>query len=406
MSSHYTKKALPDRLCLIPFMGLNIHPTGEWQLCSSARKKYALNSNQKMPFIWKGSILNSIRREMLANKKVYPDCTGCFHLEKAGADSKRIRFNRKRLKIYGNSACYESVYREQKVLELDISFSNLCNLDCVTCNSEYSSSWVKQDYQAVSEGLSFRKIRTNKVWKIDKTFIDSILDSSIQDMKLIFIKGGEPLIDSNCLYFLKKLSQLKKEDLIVYIQTNGTVMDSKVISAIEGLNIEISFSVDGLNTYYDWIRGFDFSKMMKNFEKMHTISSLRHSYFNYTVSAFNFHRAPDFIRFFMEQKKRFSRLRRLSFSIAHQSYLNFRVFNKEVRNKVKQDIQSAVKELDIKEDLLDGWTALGQELSMDSLDDSAVQKFKKWLSFCNSIRKQNLWDIDPYFDKILKESLS
>ena len=403
MSNNY-ENPLPDKLCLIPFMGLNIHPTGEWQLCPSARKKAPLDLENQLSSVWEGATINSVRRKMLDNQEVFSHCSGCFRLEKEGVESRRTRFNKKRLQFYGGSACYDFVYgSKRKLLELDISFSNLCNLDCVTCNSDYSSSWVKPDYKAFSEGVNFRKIRKDKIWKIKRSFIDSIIDSSIKDIKLIFIKGGEPLIDSNCLYFLKRLSDFKKDGLSVYVQTNGTTMDSKVISAIGDLNIEISFSVDGLKDHYNWIRGFDFYKMMRNFEKLHTIKNLKHSYFNYTVSAFNFYRVSDFIRFFIQQKKKFNSLRRLSFSIAHESYLNFRVFSRDIREKIRQEIRKTVEELNIEEDFLDGYTALLQELSMNQLDDSAIQNFHKWLSFCNSMRKRNLQDIDPYFDKIINK---
>ena len=400
----YNKK-IPDKLCLIPFMGLNIHPTGEWQLCSSARKKYPLSSEENLSFIQEGENLKTVRETMLAGREVFPDCIACHKLESEGGESKRTRFNKKRLEIYGKDMSYSTVYEKNKLIELDISFSSLCNLDCVTCNSEYSSSWIKHDLKAISEGINFREVKRKKIWKMNRDFIDSIIDKSIKDIKLILIKGGEPLIDPNCFYFLKRLSEFKKEDLAVCIQTNGTAMDSKVISAIEALSIEISFSVDGLKNYYNWIRGFDFDKMMRNFKKLHTTKNLKYSYFNYTVSAFNFHRVPDFIDFFMEEKKKYPRLRRLSFSIAHQSYLSFRVFSKEVRNEIKQKLQETVKSLNVDEDFLDGYKALLQELSMEKLNKTAVQNFYKWLSFCNSMRNKNLQDIDPIFKKILKESL-
>ena len=403
--SNNNEKIFPDKLCLIPFTGLNIHPTGEWQLCPSSRKKTALNPEESLSSIFKGKTLNSVRETMLAGREVVPDCSSCHKLEKEGVESRRTRFNKKKLKIYGRDLCYNSVYeKEKKLLELDISFSNLCNLDCVTCNSDYSSSWIKKDHKAVSEGLSWRNGK-KKTWQVNKSFIDSFIGNSLEDIKLVFIKGGEPLIDSGCLYFLKKLSELKKERLIVYVQTNGTIMDSRVISAIKNLNTEVSFSVDGLKAHYNWIRGFNFSKMMKNFEQLNTVKSLKHSYFNYTVSAFNFHRIPDFIEFFMEEKKKYPKLRRLSFTIAHQSYLNFRVFNREAREEIKQKIQETVKDLNVEEDFLDSYTALLQELSMEKLNESAIQNFQKWLSFCNSMRKKNLQDIDSLFKKLLKEAL-
>ena len=404
--SHHYKKPLPDKLCLIPFMGFQIHSNGSWQLCPSSREKVPLNLGENASFIWSSEFLHSVRKKMLDNKEVIPNCSGCYQLEKEGVDSKRMRFNKKRLKLYGEDICYHSVYSKEKpVLELDLSFSNFCNLDCVMCNSEYSSSWIKKDQKAIAQGLTFRKSTNKKVWKIKKPFIDSLIDSNIKDLRLILIKGGEPLIEPNCLYFLRKLSEKRKKGLTVYIQTNGTVMDSKVISAIADLNVEISFSVDGLGNHYNWIRGFDFNEIVRNFEQLDVIKNLRHSYFTYTVSAFNFHRVSEFIEFFIEKKEQNHKLRRLSFSIAHENYLNCRVFSQKVRKKCVQQIQETVRRLKVKKDFLDGYTPLLQELSMEQLDESSAQKFQKWLSFCNSLRRKKLQDIDPYFNKLLKEYL-
>ena len=333
------KKTLPEKLCLIPYMGLNIHPTGTWQLCSSSRKQYPINFEQDFSNIWKGETLQSVRQKMLSNQEVLPNCSGCYKLEKKGVESKRTRYNKKRLNFYGEQFCYDSVYNEKKsIIDLDISFSNLCNLDCVTCNNEYSSSWIKKDQQALKQGLSFRKIKKDRLWKMPKSFIDSLVENSIENIKLIFIKGGEPLIEPNCLYFLEKISNSKKKrnDLIIYIQTNGTNMNPRVISSIKKLNIEISFSVDGLGAYYNWIRGFDFDEMIKNFYKLSKITDVKSSYFNYTISAFNFHRVPDFLDFFIKEKRKNSKLRRLSFSIAHADYINFRVFDKKYSRKSKK----------------------------------------------------------------------
>ena len=400
-----SKKTLPDKLCLIPFMGFNIHPTGKWQLCSSAREQNPLDLRSTTPSIWNGEKLYFVREKMQANQEVLPSCVGCYQLEKEGVASKRTRFNKKRLKLYGEDICYRSVYEEKKpVLELDISFSNVCNLDCVMCNSEYSSSWIQKDKKAFAKGLDFRGTKQNKFWTLEKQFIDSLIETCKKDIRLILIKGGEPFVDKNCLYFLSKLSEMgTREDLTIYIQTNGTLIDSEFISALRGLNIEISFSVDALGTHYSWIRGFDFEKMLENFKKLEALKNIKHSYFNYTVNAFNFHRVSEFIEFFITQKKENKKLRRLSFSIAHEKYLNFRVFHQDIRKRFLKQIEQMAHKLKVKEDFLDGYTSVLQELSLPVLDKDSFQNFRKWLSFCNSLRKQKLQDIDPIFENLLKE---
>lgn len=403
------KQKLPEKLCLIPFMSLNIHPTGSYQLCSSARKEFPLNpDSSSLSSIYNSDNMNKVRQQMLNNQKVIPDCTGCYQLEDQNVDSKRTRFNKKRLDFYGESFCHDAVYgSKKKIYELDLSFSNLCNLNCVMCNSLYSSSWFKPDQKAASEGLNFRETKNEKLWKISKSLLDSIIEDHSQDLKEIFIKGGEPFIDPQCIYFLNKLSNYKNKnkDLIVYIQTNGTVFNSKIIEAIGDLNVEISFSIDGLDDHYEWIRGFSFDKIMKNFNHLHKLKNLKHSYIQYTTSAFNFHRIPEMIEFVIKQKKDFPLFKNLAFSVAHEKFLNFRVFHQKARMEIIQYIQKTVASHNISDSFFDGYQPLLKELSMEKLNEKSVTQFKSWLKFCNSMRNQKIQNIDEKYNKLLQEAL-
>ena len=403
------EKIFPEKICLIPFVGLNVHPTGEYQLCSSSREKFDLKPKDSLSSIWKSQAFSLARNKMLNNQEVNPNCSGCYQLEKLGVESKRQKFNRKRLKFYGHNVCHDLLFNEeQKILELDISFSNNCNLNCIMCNSEYSSSWFKLDQKAVSQGLIFRKPTNIHSWSLSKNIIDSIVDIHAKDLRSILIKGGEPLIDNRCLYFLKKLADCKKRNpfLTVYIQTNGTVINPKIIEAIGNLDIEISFSIDGLHDHYKYIRGFDFNKVMGNFEKLIQIKSLKHTYFHYTASAFNFHRIFEFIEFIEKKRQRFIKLKKLSFGVAHAKYLNFRVFHQSARHQIIEKIEKTVKKLNIQEDFFDGYdNILLKELSLSKLGIDAVNQFKSWLSFCNNMRNIKLQDIDGDFNQLLQRAL-
>ena len=406
--SYVKEKTFPEKLCLIPFMGINIHPTGSWQLCSSSRKSIPLYSKGNMSSLWESKTLHEVREKMLNNQEASSHCSGCYEAEKQGIDSKRVRFNKKQLEFHGKDLCHQSVYgKPRKILYLDISFSNLCNLNCVMCNSQYSSSWFQMDQKAVSEGLTFRNAIHAQAWSINKELLDSIVDNHSQDLKQILIKGGEPFIDPACLYFLKKLSDCKKKNdsLIVYIQTNGTFLNSKIIQAIGDLNMEISFSVDGLGNHYKWIRGFSFDRVMKNFGNLKQIKNLKHTYFHYTVSAFNFHRLPEMIEFVIKKRNIFDKFRRLTFGVAHSRHFNFRVFHQTARAHTIRQIKKTVKTLNIESDCFDGLAPLLKELSLEKLDTVAINQFKKWLLFCNDMRNEKLQDIDKKFDWLLRKAL-
>ena len=402
------EKPLPDQLCLIPFMSLKVHSTGSYRLCPSARTDLMPEDGDCLDSLWNGEEIKTVRKKMLKNEKVKPTCSGCYSLEADGIPSKRTRYNKRNMGIYGAEVCHNAVKTSSpRLVELDLSFSNLCNLNCVMCDSDYSSSWFSFDKQARSRGLEFRNFEKIKPWSLSKSVIDQIVDSYAGTLRHIAIKGGEPLIDKKCLYFLKKLGAFKNrnKNLTVYIQTNGTVINEEIMEALKGLNSEISFSIDGLGGHYEWIRGYSFEKVMDNLNKLNSLEDLRYVYLHYTASAYNFHRIGDFIEFAFHKKKTVNKLRRTTFGVAHQEYNSFRVFSKEERLNCVKKIEKVVEKLKIEDCFFDGYKSLIMELKNDKLGHGAVKKFKKWLAFCNTLRNVSLQKIDKKFETLYEKAL-
>ncbi len=400
-------KPLPDQLCLIPFMSLNVHPTGTYRLCPTARTDISSINQDDLHKVWNGGKMQAVRGKMLENEKVTPTCNTCHSLESEGIASKRTRYNKRNLNIYGSTLCHQAVQKPRTV-ELDLSFSNLCNLHCVMCDSDYSSSWFHPDEQAQSRGLEFRNFRNVKPWSLSNKIIDQIIESHADSLRHIAIKGGEPLIDKQCLYFLKRLSAFgnKNKNLTVYIQTNGTTINDKIMEALSGLTSEISFSIDGLGRHYEWIRGYSFHKIIANLDKLKSLSGLRYVYLHYTASAYNFHRIADFIQFAFNTGKTMSHLRKTTFGVAHQEYNSFRVFSKKERLNCVNDIEKLVKKLKINNNFFDGYGPLISELKNDKLNIKAVDKFKKWLAFCNDLRGTSLQTVDEKFKTLYEREFA
>lgn len=391
-------------------MGFTVHPEGNYQLCSSSsRDSLSLVKEKNLNSIWKSEQINQAREAMLRNEEVHPACSTCHNLESKGIESKRERYNKKKLAIYGEAVCGSAVFDDasnRKIIDLDISFSNLCNLNCVTCSSQYSTSWFAKDQEALDQGLDFRMYdNAKKPWKLPKELIDELIISHRDYLRQVLIKGGEPFVDPSCLYFLKELSKcLKKsprDELSIYIQTNGTVMNKKIIESIGDLKVEIGFSVDGLGDGFKWLRGFNFNRFLDNFEATKEIKNLKNTYVHYTVSAYNFHRVAEFIEFIVTKDIWFKDLRKLTFGVAHQNHNTFLAFSKECRLKVIDEIQSVVNRLGVDLKFFDGYEPLIQELSGEKLGIESVAQFKEWLAFCNKMRKRKLEDIDPEFKLLL-----
>ncbi len=84
----------------------------------------------------------------------------------------------------------------QPVTNVEVSFSNTCQLMCAYCYPSVSSMWE----QAAPQYISFKPPVKNVSYRYK---IDDIVDTS--QLRSVQITGGEPLLDDECVKFLLSL---------------------------------------------------------------------------------------------------------------------------------------------------------------------------------------------------------
>lgn len=151
---------------------------------------------------------------------------------------------------------------------LDISFGNTCNLDCVMCNSYYSSKWASQhsNNKELGQIIGNDSLTETSSNTLGYDQIDQIINSA-GTLERIIIKGGEPLYDKKAMYFLENLKKVNSTAKI-HMVTNLTMLDDKRLNLIKQFNdINLIASIDGLRDTYKWIRGYDWEKIENNVDK-------------------------------------------------------------------------------------------------------------------------------------------
>ena len=137
--------------CYHPFETLTITADGNAQPCpvwNMSDKFPIADLNQKEVTI--DEIFNSApimkMREQMTNNEVVSACGSCHRRERAKMDSQRLRYNRYRSK--------EDIHH---LKQIEINFSNQCNLACAMCNHNHSSGWYQQErtHLFVSRGLGW-----------------------------------------------------------------------------------------------------------------------------------------------------------------------------------------------------------------------------------------------------------
>lgn len=236
-------------LCAYPFFAAAIRPNGLTIPCC----RYP-HIDEEDSYVWNDKVRNTahwqqIRDKMLAGEPV-EGCHSCYQDERNGLRSMRQ---------HSLSKFTPTENATVPVEQLEVSFSNLCNLACVHCSGFFSSKWQAEDRKAGRE-------ETKGFIKNDFDFEQWDL-SAVKELKII---GGEPFMESN--KFKKLLQSIDLSKVNLQICTNGTVLpDNELKELIEQCNnVYLCVSMDGLyqtNDWYRWPSKFDdCMEVIKTFE--------------------------------------------------------------------------------------------------------------------------------------------
>ncbi len=171
---------------------------------------------------------------------------------------------------------------------LELEVSNTCNLECVMCIGELSSS-IRKNREKLPPLKS----------PYDKKFAEQ-LEEFIPHLKELRFNGGEPFLIDLVFTLFEKVEKLNPK-LKIVIATNGTTVNNKVKNWLSRLNIHINFSLDSLTPeIYETIRvNAKFNRVIEHFHffKEYTKSNNRVMCVMVNPMRNNWHEMPEFIRF-------------------------------------------------------------------------------------------------------------
>lgn len=147
-----------------------------------------------------------------------------------------------------------------KLQGVDLHWSSLCDLKCVTCWSKQSSSIAKEEGKEV---LHTPNATADKL-------IDYIIANQ-GSLREIYLSGGEPTMINHNLRLLKRL----RRDLNFKIRINTNMMwepDNQIIKELlEFPHVLVTMSADAIDQRYNYIRrGADWTKFLKNLTNLLT----------------------------------------------------------------------------------------------------------------------------------------
>lgn len=211
------------KVCYAPFSNLYFGTTGAVTACCFNREyvlgNYPQNSIKE---IWEGEKANQLR-EHINNADLSLGCGKCAET----IESKNY--------AAVNAATYDyfTSSTAHYPTRIDFELSNTCNLECVMCNG-YCSSTIRKNVEKLPPLPNY----------YDDAFVAQ-LEEYLPHVQYAKFLGGEPFLIEIYYKIWERMAVLSP-NCIMYLQTNGTVLNEKVKNALANGRFNIGVSIDSL----------------------------------------------------------------------------------------------------------------------------------------------------------------
>lgn len=270
--------------CIFPFIELLTNNDHTTVCCRSTTpvttidrlQDYATDANYQI-----------IRNNMLAGVKMSEHCQSCYNLEDLGMISPRQQETvewANRL----NLTSLDDLKKITKPAYYEIRPSNVCNLQCRTCNP-MSSELINQEYARLK--------LIDKPLKFKYSGFDIV---DLDNVKKLYVAGGEPTAMPEFYNFIDQVVE-NNQKFDFLINTNAVKFSDKFKAQLKKLpHLSFIVSVDGfgkLNHYIRWPSSWE--NVVENVRYL--INNNHYVCFNVTVSMYNITELYTLLKFFDEE---------------------------------------------------------------------------------------------------------
>jgi len=244
-----------QHFCSVPWNYLKIDTDGVVKTCVKGKTILGNINNNSIEEILKNPELKKIR-ESLYNDQPTENCSLCRELDNP---EKSYSFLRDMYNDWFKTSNVDySDFDTFHLSGIDLHWSSICNIKCITCWPKQSSAIAKELNIPI---LSVSKNRSQEI-------IDWVVSHQHQ-LKEIYFSGGEPTLIKHNIRLLEKLDP--RPDLLLRVNTNMTFDRQnpfmKEISRFT--NVLVTMSADALGERFEYIRqGADWQVFLDNVKWM------------------------------------------------------------------------------------------------------------------------------------------
>lgn len=195
-----------NSFCIIPWVHMYYFTDGYVYPCPAVAgdKNMRYGSVTDSPeLLWNSKKAKEIRKDMINGipiSECIRECNGCLNSCKTYFGNDLLENNKKIIEDTHSDGTSQFNFVAWNVIE-----SNLCNLKCKYCSSNYSNLWDDD-----------KKIKT----VLNESDFDDLYFSKLDTVQEIWFASGEPVLQNSTYKILNKLIDLKKLDVRIRFITN------------------------------------------------------------------------------------------------------------------------------------------------------------------------------------------
>ena len=384
-----SRKLLDKNFCAIPWSGFIMNTDGSVKNCVIAKDIIGNVHKNNIKDILNSTKNIEIKQQMLQG--LYPkSCDGCFYQEQGRKKS----FDNISSRMYYAKELGPHIKKDLfnnpnnfDLTHVDLRWSNKCNQACVYCGAHNSTKWAKE------LGLK-QKTDKDNIAKVKEYVFDNV-----ENLKNVYLAGGEPLMMNENKEFLDLLYK-KNKDVHLRVNTNLSNTKTGVFQLIQKFkNVHWTVSLESIEEEYEYIR---FGGRWKDFvDNIKTISKLKNHKisFNMLHLILNYMSIFDCIKFL--QGLGFHNNSFVLGPVYNPVYLNIKNLPHQAKKQVKRKL----------EDLIDEKPGFllqnGLENLLKYLTDSGfyanIEEVKKQIKIMDNRR---IFDSEKVFPNLYKEVLN
>lgn len=236
-----------DTFCMMPWVHMHTWPDGRVLPCCLGNPDQPMGHlDSGLKGVWNGDAYKQFRVKLLNGEAAPEHCKRCYEFDRAGHYSLRKTANRKFGQHLAEALRHtrpDGTYEPLNLRHIDFRYSNLCNLKCRSCCHELSSKWHDD-----SVALYGDKGLPVVIKPRNQGYLDELLEV-LPFVESVYFAGGEPLIQEEHYFILRKLKEIGRTDVDLTYATNFTTLSTKKWNVLEYWDgfrsVDLMASLDG-----------------------------------------------------------------------------------------------------------------------------------------------------------------